>query len=157
MKSIKFFIFILLMGSGTAALAQDYQTGIGLRAGTPYGLTVKHFMSESNALEGILASRWESGFIVTGLYQRVQWTGEYPGLNWYYGVGAHLGFFDSNSPFFDGDATGSVIGVDGVIGLEYTFDEFPINLGLDWIPSINLVGNTGWAGLNLGLSVRYVF
>lgn len=48
--------------------AQDYNTGIGLRGGFTNGLTVKHFISEKAALEGILASRW-SGFEITGLYE----------------------------------------------------------------------------------------
>jgi hypothetical protein len=40
--------------------------------------------------------------------------------------------------------------------LEYTFDEVPINLGLDVRPAFNLVGHTGfWA--DVALSVRYVF
>jgi hypothetical protein len=43
---------------------QDYKTALGLRAGLPYGVTVRHFINKENALEGILASRW-SGFVIT--------------------------------------------------------------------------------------------
>ena len=43
------------------------------------------------------------------------------------------------------------------LGLEYTFDEIPLNLSLDLLPSINLIGSTGWGGINGALSVRYVF
>lgn len=156
MKKLILICSFLLVAGSAQVFGQDYKTAVGVRAGTPYGLSVKHFVSEPNALEGILSSRWQ-GFIVTGLYERVQWTGKYPGLNWYYGAGAHVGLFDANSPYFDADGYQSVIGIDGVIGLEYTFDEVPFNIGFDWIPSINLAGNTGWAGLNLGLSLRYVF
>jgi len=135
--------------------AQDYRTSLGIRAGVPYGLTVKHFLSEQNAFEGILASRW-GGFVITGLYENEHWTGEYPGLNWFWGVGAHIGFWD-NTPYFNHVNSNAVLGVDGVVGLEYTFDEIPLNLAIDLLPSVNLIGSSGWNGINGALSFRYVF
>lgn len=141
----------------TSLNAQEYKTSLGLRAGLPYGVTVKHFLNKENALEGILASRWQ-GFIITGLYENEHWTGQYPGLNWFWGGGAHIGFWDAgNNPNLKSTYYGSVIGLDGVIGLEYTFDEVPINLSLDLMPTFNLLGYTGWGGINGALSIRYVF
>ena len=141
-----------------AANAQDYKTSLGLRAGVPYGVTVKHFLSKYDAVEGILASRW-GGFAVTGLYERESWTGHYPGLNWYWGVGAHVGFWSgSTNPNLGGTYNGAaVFGADGILGLEYTFDEIPLNLSLDLLPTINIFGSTGWGGINGALSIRYVF
>ena len=137
--------------------AQDYKTGLGIRAGVPFGVTVKHFLNEDNAIEGILASRWR-GLVVTGLYEFEYWTGEYPGLNWYWGAGAHLGVWGATyNPNINETYSGAVIGVDGVLGLEYTFDEIPLNLSLDLLPSLNLIGFTGWGGINGALSIRYVF
>ena len=151
------FVFLFIAGIAFASNGQDYKTSLGLRAGVPYGITIKHFLSEQNAVEGILASRW-NGFIITGLYENEHWTGEYPGLNWFWGFGAHIGFWDAdNNPRIESDYTGSVIGVDGIIGLEYTFDEIPLNLSLDLLPTINLIGSTGWGGINGALSIRYVF
>jgi hypothetical protein len=149
------FIIILTAGMAIAANGQDYKTAVGLRAGVPYGLTIKHFVSPKNAFEGILASRW-GGFVVTGFYENVHWTGEYPGLNWFWGVGAHVGFWDNN-PYYINTNGNAVIGIDGILGLEYTFDEIPLNLSLDILPSFNLIGHTGWNGINGGLSIRYVF
>ncbi len=147
-------VIIIVAGLAISSYGQDYKTAIGLRAGVPYGLTVKHFVSQQNAFEGILASRW-GGFVATVLYENEHWTGEYPGLNWFFGVGAHVGFWNNN-PYVTGDG-GSVIGLDGILGLEYTFDEIPLNLSLDIMPSFNLIGSTGWGGINGGLSIRYVF
>ena len=147
---------ILFIALTVALNAQDYRTSVGLRAGLPYGLTIKHFMSEQNAFEGILASRW-GGFVATGLYENEHWTGEYPGLNWFWGVGTHLGFWD-NTPYYSTTTNmNAIIGADGILGLEYTFDEIPLNLSLDLLPSINLIGTTGWNGINSALSIRYVF
>lgn len=154
MKKLAIIVFAFFI-LGFSAEAQDYRTGIGLRAGFPYGLTVKHFLNETNALEGILASSW-GGFVLTGLYENEHWTGEYPGLNWFWGFGAHIGFWDNNN-YINDTNVGSVIGADFIVGLEYTFDEIPLNLSLDVMPSVNLIGYTGWGGIHGGLSIRYVF
>lgn len=138
--------------------AQEYRTSLGLRAGLPYGLTIKHFLNKTNAVEGVLAGSY-GGFIITGLYENEHWTGQYPGLNWFWGVGGHVGFWDpGRNPNINDTYTGSaVIGVDGIIGLEYTFEEIPLNLSLDLLPAVNLIGYTGWGGINGALSIRYVF
>ncbi len=156
MKRI-FIVIAILTTLTLTSSGQDYRTSLGLRAGLPYGLTVKHFLGKYNALEGILASKW-GGFVITGLYENEHWTGEYPGLNWFWGFGAHVGFWDAGrNPNIDATYVGSVIGADAILGLEYTFDEIPLNLSLDLLPSVNLIGSTGWGGINGGLSIRYVF
>jgi hypothetical protein len=150
-------IMVFTLTAATLINAQDYKTSLGLRAGYPYGLTVKHFLNKTNALEGILAGSY-GGLTITGLYENEYWTGKYPGLNWFWGVGAHVGFWDEGSnPHVEEDYVGAVIGLDGIIGLEYTFDEFPINLSLDLLPTVNIIGSPGWGGIFGALSVRYVF
>jgi hypothetical protein len=152
-----FLVFTAFLILSITAYGQDYRTSLGLRAGLPYGLTVKHFLSKTNALEGILASSW-GGFVVTGLYENEHWTGKYPGLNWFWGFGAHAGFWDTGmNPNVDETYTGSIIGADAIVGLEYTFDEIPLNLSLDLLPTFNLIGYTGWGGINGAISIRYVF
>jgi len=154
-KTILFLLLITLFSS--ISNGQDYKTSLGLRAGIPYGLTVKHFLSKTNALEGMLASSY-GGLVVTGLYENEHWTGEYPGLNWFWGFGAHAGFWDAGrNPNVDATYVGSVLGLDAIAGIEYTFDDFPINLSLDLLPTLNIIGDTGWGGINGALSIRYVF
>jgi hypothetical protein len=153
----KFLILVILALLGISSFGQDYRTSLGLRAGLPYGLTIKHFLSKTNALEGTLASSW-GGFVITGLYENEHWTGEYPGLNWFWGFGGHAGFWGvGRNPNIEQTYSGSVLGLDAILGLEYTFDEFPINLSLDLLPTVNLIGDTGWGGINGALSIRYVF
>jgi len=148
---------VLMLAFAIASNAQDYKTSLGIRAGLPIGITAKHFLSDNYAVEGILGSRW-GGFVVTGLYEVEHWTGQYPALNWYWGGGAHLGTWAQGyNPRVAAAYTGAVIGIDGVVGLEYTFDELPLNLSLDLMPSINLIGFTGWGGINGAISIRYVF
>lgn len=156
MKRRIIIVFMLAVLS-LASYGQDYRTSLGLRAGLPYGLTVKHFLNKHNALEGVLAARWQ-GFIVTGLYENEHQTGQYPGLNWFWGFGGHIGFWGADeNPNLEPTYSGSVIGADAILGIEYTFDEIPLNLSLDLLPSVNLIGHTGWGGINGAISIRYVF
>ncbi len=139
------------------ANAQDYKTGIGLRGGLFAGLTVKHFVSSKAAFEGLLSTRWR-GFVVTGLYEIEAEAFDVKGLNWYYGAGAHVGFY--NGSYTDWGRYGTsytVIGIDGILGLEYNFKKVPINIGLDWKPFINLVGYSGFWPDDGALSVRFIF
>ena len=143
---------VLALAVIALANAQDYKTGIGLRGGWGYGLTVKHFISEKSALEGILSSRW-SGFEITGLYEIHNRAFDVDRLNWYFGGGAHVGFYGNNYP--GGNVT--VVGIDGILGLEYNFKEVPINLSLDWKPAFNFIGYSHFFGDGGAFSIRYIF
>jgi hypothetical protein len=141
------------------SLAQDYKTGIGLRGGFENGLTIKHFTREKSAMEFILASRWR-GFEITGLYEVHNQAFDAERLKWYYGVGGHVGFWNGNYTYkYWGDqgTTYTVVGIDGILGLEYSFSEAPINIGLDWKPAFNFVGYSGFWADGGALSIRYIF
>jgi hypothetical protein len=148
---------LLLVSIVVLVSAQDYKTGVGLRAGLSYGLTLKHFVSEKAAFEGLLQSRW-SGFDITGLYEIHAQAFEVEKLRWYYGGGAHIGFWNGNYVSWGTPGTSyTLIGIDGILGIEYSFSEAPINIGLDWKPAINLTGYTGFWGDGGALSIRYIF
>ena len=139
------------------ANAQDYNTGIGIRGGWYNGLTVKHFLSEKAAIEGILSSRW-SGFEITGLYEIHNQAFDVARLNWYYGGGAHIGFYNGDNTNWGTRGTKyTVLGIDGILGIEYNFQEIPINIGIDWKPSFNLVGYSHFWPDGGALSIRYIF
>jgi hypothetical protein len=149
--------FILAAGLLTMASAQDYNTGIGLRAGFSQGLTLKHFISSNAALEGILSTRWQ-GVDITGLYEIHNNAFDVEHLNWYYGGGAHIGFWDgANTNWGKAGNSYTVIGIDGIIGMEYNFSEAPINISIDWKPAINLIGYTGFWADGGALAIRYIF
>lgn len=143
--------------------AQSYATGIGLRSGVSNGLTVKHFIQEDVALEGILHTRW-NGLVITGLYEVHKNISEVRGLRWFYGGGAHIGSWNGSRdrkripPWADSDFNGAtVIGLDGIIGLDYIFTDAPINLSLDYKPAFNLTNNAGFWGDEVALSIRFTF
>jgi hypothetical protein len=148
--------FLLVMSIMSIVSAQDYKTGIGIRAGFSSGLTIKHFENRKAAFEGLLTTRWQ-GFDITGLYEIHGQAFEVERLNWYYGGGAHLGFYNGNYVTWGKiGTTYTIAGLDGILGIEYTFSDLPINVGIDWKPVLNLVGYTGlWS--EGGISARFVF
>jgi hypothetical protein len=146
------FTLILTTILTVAVNAQDYKTGIGLRGGTAWGLTLKHFVSTKSAFEGFLYA-YNHGFNVTGLYEIHNNAFDVENLNWYFGFGAHVGNY--NDP--DSDLSDFVLGIDGVLGIEYSFSEAPINIGLDWNPYVNVLGNNGFNGASGAISIRYIF
>jgi len=158
MKRILFVLGLAAVLSLSAS-AQQYNKAIGLRGGLYNGITYKQALSSSSYLEGIASFRW-GGFMVTGLYEIVKpLDANTPALDWYYGFGAHVGFYDDtrNGPWDEGDFDGPMIGADGIIGIEYTFREVPINLSLDWKPAINLFGYDHFWNDNVAFSIRYTF
>ncbi|MCD4772749.1 MAG: hypothetical protein K8R41_05120 [Bacteroidales bacterium] len=153
-------ISLFFVASSFTLNAQDYRTGFGLRGGTSQGLSVKHFLSSETAIEGIVSTRWR-GLMITGLYEIHNPAFDVYGLNWYYGGGAHVGFWNNSDyaiPWAETDYNGSytILGVDAIIGIEYTFIDVPINISLDWKPAMNFLGYTGLWGDAGAVTVRYI-
>jgi hypothetical protein len=143
----------------SVSYAQDYNTGIGLRGGFSNGLTIKHFTGSKSAIEVILDTRWR-GFEITGLYEIHNQAFNTTGLKWYYGIGGHVGFYNGDYTYKYWGATGTtytVVGIDGILGMEYSFNEIPINIGLDWKPAFNLIGYSGFWVDGGAFSIRYIF
>jgi len=131
--------------------SQSYTTALGVKF-YPGAISLKHFVNGNNALEG-LGYFWNKGFRITGLYEIHGNIGGAPGLRWYVGPGAHVGFYN------DKYGGASAVGVDGVLGLDYKINSAPINLSLDWQPSFefgNKYGN-GFSGDWGGFAIRYTF
>ena len=148
MKHIICSVIVLIMGS--VAIAQGYKTAIGFKGGYPgYGsISVKHYLSSVNAIEGNIGTG-SYGLWMQGLYE---WNHDLPtnGLNWYIGVGPNVGFQSSKLN------NGSIFYLSGsaLLGIEYTFNNIPLNLALDSGPIVQVLPQIGfgWGG---GLAVRY--
>ena len=147
-----------LILSAFTAKAQDYHTGLGLRASMAPGITVKHFFTTNLAGEGILTARW-GGFNATGLAEWHLPVFDTEGFYFFYGGGAHLGVWDSGRDYYGTttDGTRFFLGVDGIIGLEYAFPDIPLSIGLDWKPGMNILSDFGFFFDDLAISLRYLF
>lgn len=157
-----YIIILLIFNNSQDIFAQHaYKTALGLRLNGGAGISVRHFIKENQSIEGILYTRWR-GLNVTGLYTVNYSVFEEPGFNFFIGGGGHIGFWDrDHNPWWDENKryndTRMVVGIDGQIGLEYTFNEIPLNLAIDWKPAFNIIGISNfWVG-DAALSVRYTF
>ena len=147
-----FVLMTILQGTVSAQSnigSNDYNTAIGVKF-YPGALSVKHFITEKHALEG-LAYFWNRGTRITGLYEIHGDIENAGGLKWYIGPGAHVGFY--NNKHYGG---GTYIGLDGVIGLDYKVKSAPLNFSLDWQPSFEFGDGAGFSGNWGGFAIRYV-
>ncbi len=154
MKSIRLTLSVLAILCAFTASAQNnsssYKTAVGVKF-YPGAITIKHFVKETAALEGI-AYFSNKGFRITGLYELHYDLLQVDGLKWYVGPGAHVGFYDDK--YYDGN---TYFGIDGILGIDYKITGAPLNLSLDWNPSFEFGTNS--AGFNSygGLSIRFAF
>jgi len=156
-RTIFYYAAFLLISLPFTGRAQDYVNGIGLRAGFSTGITAKHFIIDGHAVEGILTTRWQ-GFTITGLYEVHKSAFDTEGLLWYYGGGVHLGLWNGKyNPWFDNTTTNPVLGIDGILGMEYDLPDIPVSISLDYKPGFNLLGYVGYWGDEFALSLRYIF
>ena len=142
-------VLLIVIASFNTASAQLYKQAAGIRVGstTPAiktGITYRHFLNESNAIEGIISLTDGAG--ICALYELHKPT-TIENLNWFYGAGGYIA--GSNKTTYVGGA--------GIIGLDYLFPQVPINLSLDWKPELNIVERLYFEGTTFGFSIRYAF
>jgi hypothetical protein len=185
MKKIYLYLAAALLSAGTINAQNNrtapssgegmpgYKTSIGIRFGYEGGLTLKHFMKEKRAIEGIISAGWGGwGFRLTGLYEVHKNFPGVEGLDWYFGGGAHIGSYNNayygyygyyNGGYYDNKGhwhSGGyrsrymTVGIDGIIGLEYQFEDAPFSISLDFKPYVDIIGYSGRFG-DGALSLRY--
>ena len=145
MKTI-FTVLILLLAS--TSFSQNYKMAIGFKGGYPgYGsLNAKKSISNSDYLEASIGGfgryPYNVGFNVQIDYERMQALED--GFSFYYGGGVLLGLTSSNVH----------IAPKALIGLEYNFEDIPLNISIDTGPYLFVYPNIGfiWGG---GLALRY--
>lgn len=166
MKKSLILTTILALVCVGSAIAQP--RAIGVNIGSGIGISYQHSFGETNMLDvaanvpilfqglgigGVVTYDWINPFgtAVTWTHQG-QW-------NWYLGVGAAGGMYG----LFSTEAANVWhVGVAGHVGIEYQF-WFPLQLSLDWRPTIGIAGDNGidfntnglYDGITLG--VRYLF
>lgn len=139
----------------TNANAQDYKNAIGGRFGSANGISFKTGLNNKAMLEliGNFRSSNNVDYLrLTALYEVYNPIGGAPGLNWYYGVGGTIGSYKVKH--YEGKV---YLGANGVLGLDYKFKDAPINLSLDWIPTLQLTPDTDFYSGDIGLGVRFTF
>jgi hypothetical protein len=154
MKKILFLLIastLLISEAKAQSMGRTYKTALGVKVWDGAGISFKTFLVPENALE-LVGYFYRYGTRITGLYEIHGNINGAPGLKWYVGPGAHLGFY-SNKPY----ASTTVAGIDGVLGLDLKINKAPLNLSIDWQPSFEFGDNRGFVGSWGGLGIRYTF
>ncbi len=138
--------------------SSTYDRAVGGRFGVANGITYKHFLNDSHAIDGIINFQGNRNFTIfklLGLYEIHQPINviDVVGMQWYYGFGGGLGTYR----YKDTDESGIAWSFDGVVGIDYKIPEAPINLSLDWKPTMELTPESGVRFDGIGLSIRFVF
>lgn len=132
------------------SMGTSYKTALGVKVWDGAGISLKSFVNQTNAVE-FIGYFWKQGARITGLYEIHGNINGAPGLKWYVGPGAHIGFY--NAKYSDK----AVAGVDGVLGLDLKVKNAPLNFSVDWQPSFEFGENRGFIGNWGGLGIRYTF
>jgi hypothetical protein len=154
--TVIFIVSVIAMGKASAqSMGSSYETAIGVKF-YPGALTIKHFTNDNTALEG-LVNFWDHGFRLTGLYELHGDINGAPGLKWYVGPGAHIGWYNGTyyHDYYYGSGDVS-FGFDGVLGLDYKISNAPIAVSIDIQPSLELL-NHAYIDVWGGLGVKYTF
>lgn len=147
---VAFFLFHSLFYFGQT---QSYKTVVGIKGGFPgYGsINLKHNLGGNKFIEaamgGIGRKGYGNGFYLVGDFEINNPLKE--GFLWYYGGGALIGFSSYlNSGYFQ-------FAPNAVAGLEYVFEDLPLNLSVETGPYLFLSPNVNfvWGG---GIALRYV-
>src|SRR5690349_3703856 len=131
MKKTLLFISLIIAFSFSSK-AQEYKTAVGIRLGPSSpaiapGFTIKHFLDEKHAVEGIVGIN--DGIGICGLYEWHFPVTSVEHLQWFAGAGAYAAYRSSTS----------YIGGAGIIGVDYKFPDIPLNISVDWKPELNLI------------------
>lgn len=159
------YLVLLLLGLLGGLSAQISPNALGLRfSGSDevesVGVEVSYqkALGDNNRLEadlGINNSSFIDLFRLAGFYHWV-----FPleqGFSWYVGPGAGIGIIDYDAPVFVERDSDVFLILGGQAGIEYSFDQIPLQLSLDLRPEI-FVGSIGDdLDIDLGVSFRYLF
>ena len=144
------------------AMAQPYQTAAGIRFSPFLGISVKHFMKENLAVEGIMSTRWRGAALIA----LVEYEKEIPGAAGLYflaGGGVHIGsyqkfkYYNYTGVLYSSNDRVFSPGIDGIIGLDYKFSEMPLNISLDLRPYIDFVEGGPPSYIDGAITARYTF
>ena len=157
MKKIYTLVFSMLFFYNVNAQFY-YKTAIGIKLGWGIGLNAKHFIGENSdhAVEVALDFQ-KQGLMLNGYYEYHLEAFKAYGLRWFLGGGPYIGIWDENNQWNKENKDNLFVsGIVAIMGIEYTLENYPINVALDLQPRFNFIGSSQiWA--TGGITIRYTF
>ncbi len=149
MNKLFYFVFPLLLLSTFSLSAQHLPSSLGLRVGSGAGISYKHMASDRAAIEGILMYR-RGGLRLVGLLEAEVEVGR-SNTFFFIGGGGHVGINRLQHPEIN---PYKVVGLDGIIGLEYIFPRNGMILSVDLKPMVEILQGWKFSGNSGGISLR---
>lgn len=134
------------------SIRQGGRLGVGIGTGTSTnGLSLKYFVADTQAFQFTAGAGFGNGYLGAGLDYLL----ELPTLadagvlaiGWNAGLGAGVGI--------GGGVLG--VGVSGILGLEVLFEPLPIDLVLEWRPTVSVIPSVGFGLVGFTGHIRYYF
>src|SRR6476619_6505825 len=151
MKKVSLLFVAVICLAGYEVHAQAYQTAVGAKFytgnGSLGGINIRHFTASNTALEGSLLF-FSGGLGIEGLYEYQAPIQGVEGLHYFVGGGGMLGFGTGR-----GSETSFALRLTG--GVDYKFEDAPIDVSLGFDPFFYLAPSTG-SNLALGIGLRYI-
>ena len=110
--------------------------------------TYKLNMNDRLSVEGMagfITNSGADGLIIGAEFQLNTDVPDLANLRWFYGAGASLGL-----------GNGSALFAYGTGGLDYAFEEIPLNLSLQILPGMVFIDNRSDFEIDFALSARYI-
>ena len=157
-KIILLSLVVAMAGLGTAQ-AQDYKTALGVRLSSSNAMqnnsvSFKQFISDKTAIEALFTF---GDPLALGAMLELYKPLNTAGLSWFYGGGGYIGFVKTLNTTTGKEKTDPNFGAQGVIGLDYKFNNIPLNISLDWKPELNLVNDINFEPAAVGFTARFTF
>jgi len=153
--------FLLTAGMGLVnnLSAQDYKTALGVRLSSSNAMqnnsiSFKQFITERTAIEGLFTF---GDPLALGVLVEFHKPLAPAGLTWFYGAGGYISFVKKVNVANAKSTTDPNFGGQGVIGLDYKFNNVPLNISLDWKPELNIVSDINFEPAAIGFSARFTF
>lgn len=160
---MKKILFVCLLTAGLGSLnnlqAQDYKTALGVRLSSANAMqnnsiSIKHFVTEKMAIEALFTF---GDPVAVGALFELHKPLAASGLSYFYGAGGYMAFVKTYNPNNNKNETDPNFGAQGIIGLDYKFNNIPLNLSLDWKPELNIVNDINFEPATIGFSARFTF
>jgi hypothetical protein len=159
MKNLKYIFLLLSFGfifQSAISNAQSENTNqIGIRLGGFSGISFRHFGNQGVGVEADLTAGYHSDWVMLEVLAEKQIAlGD--GFTFDFGGG---GFFANDHDYphnedpYDWRPT---VGIEGMIGFDYYFNDVPLNVGLDLRPRFSLIEEPYWPW-DAGISLHYIF
>ena len=133
---------------GFAVVASAQPRAIGIRAGYGAELSYQHTLGGNNF--GELDLGWSLGAFSAGLSYDFLIAPLGP-LNFYAGPQVSMALVNG------GGTTTFGLGAGAQLGLEWCFQQIPLQLSLDWKPTFIFIPGTGFGWQSIALGIRYLF